>query len=59
MVIVQNNKYGEWKNQLYKYPTNRIIVADLFARGCFKGFDCGQFSLIKNPGIKDEIKEIF
>ena len=122
MVIVQNNKYGEWKNELYKYPnwfgklygivckkaleqikdkaiflhmdreydsktlnfaadvvckllnatkdniyirkereypTNRIIVADLFARGCFKGFDCSQFTIIKNPDIKNEIKEAF
>lgn len=122
MVIIQNNKYGEWKNELYKYPnwfgklygiackkaleqikektiilhmdreydsrtldfaakaickllnikrddiyirkegeypTNRIIVADLFARGCFKGFDCGSLNVTKNPDIKNEIKEIF
>ena len=122
MVIVQNNKYGEWKNELYKYsnwfgklygiickkaleqikaktiflhmdreydsrtlnfaadvvcgllntpkdnvylrkegeyPTNRIAVADLFARGCFKDFDCSQFTVIKNPDIKNEIKEVF
>ena len=122
MVIVQNNKYGEWKNIICKYPnwfsklygiickkaleqikektiflhmdreydsktlsiaadvicqmlnsskeniyirkegeypTNRIIVADLFARGCFKDFDCSQFTITKNPDIKNEIKEIF
>lgn len=122
IVIVQNNKYGEWKNLIYQnpnwfgrlygivckkaleqikdkamllhmdreydsrtlgfaadticklltiarddiyirkereYPTNRIAVADLFARGCFKGYDCNQFSVIKNPDIKNEIKEVF
>lgn len=122
MVIVQNNKYGEWKTELFKYPnwfgklygiickkaleqikekivsfhmdreydsktlgfavdticillnvtkeniyirkereypTNRIIVADLFARGCFKGYDCSQFTIIKNPDIKNEIREVF
>lgn len=42
-----------------EYPTNRIMVADLFARGCFKGFDCTGLKLIKNPDIKSEIKEIF
>lgn len=110
IVIVQNNKYGEWKDMLHhhpnwfgklygivckkaleqikdktmllqmdreydsktlgfaadaickllniirsdvylrnerEYPTNRIMVADLFARGCFKGYDCSQFSVIK------------
>ncbi|MBI2652871.1 hypothetical protein HYX00_05375 [Candidatus Woesearchaeota archaeon] len=122
IVIVQNNKYGEWKSMLYQhpnwfgrlygiackkaleqiedkvillhmdreydfktlgfaadticrllnitrddiyirkereYPTNRIIVADLFARGCFRGYDCSQFIIIKNPDIKNELKEIF
>ncbi len=122
IVIVQNNKYGEWKSMLYQnpnwfgklygivckkaleqikdkslflhmdreydsktlgfaadtickllsitiddiyirkereYPTNRIMVADLFARGCFKGYDCSQFTVIKNPDIKNEIKEVF
>ncbi|MEK6946488.1 MAG: hypothetical protein AABX32_02680 [Nanoarchaeota archaeon] len=42
-----------------EYPTNRIIAADLFARGYFKGYDCSQFSIIKNPDIKNEIKEVF
>ena len=42
-----------------EYPTNRIIVADLFARGCFKGFDCTNITLTKNPDVKDEIQEIF
>ena len=122
MVIVQNNKYGEWKQELCKYPnwfgklygivckkaleqikekpillhmdreydsrtlnfaadvicqlvntakeniyirkeneyqTNRITAADLFARGCFKAYDCSQFAIIKNPEIKGEIKEVF
>lgn len=122
MVIVQNNKYFEWKRELCRYsswfaklygiicakaleqikdkkiflhmdreydsrtldlasdvvcqlldfqkenvyirkegehPTNRIVVADLFARGCFKGFDCSSFNIIKNPDIKNEIKEVF
>ena len=122
MVIIQNNKYGEWKNMLYQhpnwfgklygivctkaleqikdkkiilhmdreydsktlglaadticsllsiprdnmyirkegeYPTNRIAVADLFARGCFKGYNCSQFTIVKNPNIENEIKEVF
>jgi len=122
MVIVQNNKYGEWKSEvcqysnwfgkLYgiickkaleqikdkaailhmdreydtktlgfaadtickllsitrdniyirkerEYPSNRIIAADLFARGYFKGYDCSQFTVIKNPDIKNELNEIF
>lgn len=122
IVIIQNNKYGEWKNVIYQYPnwfgrlygiickkaldqikdktmflhmdreydsktlgfaadtickllnttrddiyirkegehpTNRIAVADLFARGCFKGYDCTQLTIIKNPDIKNEIEEIF
>jgi len=44
---------------LREYPTNRIIAADLFARGCFRGYDCSQFAIIKNPDIKNEIKEVF
>jgi len=42
-----------------EYPTNRIMVADLFARGCFKGYDCSQFTVIKNPDIKNEIEKVF
>ena len=42
-----------------EHPTNRIMVADLFARGQFKGYNCSQFNIIKNPDIKNELKEIF
>lgn len=122
MAVVQNNKYGEWKTQVCKYPdwfaklygiicakaiqqiidakivlqmdreydantlgiaasviskllnfsrdniylrkegeypTNRIMVADLFARGHFKGYDCSELKIIKNPDIGNGIKEIF
>ncbi len=42
-----------------EYPPNRIIVADLFARGCFKGFDCKQLIINKNLEVKNEIRKIF
>jgi len=56
MLIPKENIYLRQENE---YPTNRIIIADLFARGCFKGFDCSQFIALKNPDIKNEIEEIF
>ena len=122
MAVVQNNKYGEWKTQVCKYPnwfgklygiictkaleqiidakimlqmdreydsdtlgiaagvvsqllnfskdniylrkegeypTNRIMVADLFARGHFKGYDCSELKVIKNPDITNELQEVF
>ena len=42
-----------------EYSTNRIMVADLFARGHFKDYDCTELKLIKNPNIRNEIQEEF
>ena len=42
-----------------EYPSNRIIVADLFARGCFRNFNCSNLIINKNLEIKNEIKKIF
>lgn len=40
-------------------PSSRIIIADLFARGCFRGFDCKSVMANKKINIENEIKEIF
>ena len=37
-----------------EYPSNRIIIADLFARGCFKNFDCNRLIVNKNLRIENE-----
>lgn len=54
-----SNKIEIYTRKENEYPTNRIIVADLFARGYFKGFDCKNIIINKKPRFENEIKEIF
>lgn len=42
-----------------EYPSNRIIVADLFARGYFKGFDCRCLIINRKPKLENDIQKIF
>ena len=39
--------------------TNRIIVADLFARGFFRNFNCEDILVNKNLEIKNVAQKIF
>jgi len=54
-----SNKLEVYIRKENEYPTNRIIVADLFARGYFKGFNCKNIIINKRPKLENEIKEIF
>lgn len=54
-----NNKIEVYIRKENEYPTNRIIVADLFARGYFRGFDCSGLIINRNPDISNEIYRIF
>ncbi len=42
-----------------EHPSARIIIADLFARGCFRNYDCSSLIMNKKLDIKNEIKNIF
>lgn len=42
-----------------EYPSSRIIVADLFARGYFKGFDCSSLFVNRKLDLENDIRKIF
>jgi len=54
-----NNDVEVYIREEREYPTNRIIVADLLARGYFRGFNCISLIINKNLDLKNEIKKIF
>jgi hypothetical protein len=54
-----NNLLEIYTRKEREYSTNRIIVADLFARGYFKGFRCQGVIINKKLKIDDEIKKLF
>lgn len=54
-----NNLLEIYTRKESEYPTNRIIVADLFARGYFKRFECQGVIVNKKPKIENEKSKIF
>lgn len=42
-----------------EYPSNRIVIADLFARGYFKGFNCNNLIINRKPRLENEMQKIF
>ncbi len=54
-----DNKVDIYLRKEHEYPTNRIIVADLFARGYFRKFNCTGLIINRDIIIKNETQKVF
>ena len=54
-----NNQVDVYLRKEKEYPTNRIIVADLLARGYFKRFNCIGLIINNKLEFENEIRQIF
>ncbi len=57
--LIDNPAYEIYIRKEGEHPFNRIIIADLFARGYFKDFNCNSLIINKKLEIENEFKRIF